>query len=899
MPNNYEYALMACDVYIKFDSSNPTDNLPVLNWEWKLCEDIKGKPLTYDDGYLSFKASAYCNSIDKQVVVAYRGTVGLGNWLHDNINLLFGLDPGSIGPADLFLTLVHTTYPNYKVYITGHSLGAAIGEIVAWRNDFVEAATTFESPGSKYYTVDRISNPANGNLKIYTYLTTPNLINTLGAHTAIHFNGGKLYRLHIPHNSNDWSELSHIANCFSKMFLRCTFLWNRISAIPIVTDKLLLPMSIIFDTIFFLIDSTAHHSMYGIFLCFNKNGEVRDSRYKKIASDWPISNALDAHRVPEKILNFVTELIPSFSCPGIFTIYSENYVRESRIHRMSKYNVEGVMITWNIDIGPDHVPGFSLRSFKKNENSFYKAVVDQMEGIQYKFIEEAHGGKLHESLKNKMRDKGTNINLKNKPEQFIEAFPDLILAIVDSRHFLEGKLQFSCYYKKHGQIYKTNHNADTLPNRGIIRIVDTGDQFLSIRNHGSLTKGSIRTPWNYIETKKMTSTIIPKAIQSHITYVLLSKKKIDSPIYNSLAEDCFNFGINEVTSFRQKNEYDNVIIGTHTKTGYVMFGTIKNQRHSLNLSHLSLISDFSFTETIASVSSAGDFNKDGYYDIVATMEGKAYVIFGRKNNADKVALSNITQKMGFSIKGDMPGRSFDNRAIGNAGDVNGDGYDDIIIGTRDFSYVIFGKKDNFSNIVLSNITKEIGFLIIGNKEDGSSFSVNGIGDINKDGYADIIIVASTTNTTKLSKNEEIIYVIFGKKDSSDIDLVNMTLKQGFKIESINIFDNSSYLVGGAGDINKDSYDDIIIKTRNSIGYLIFGKKDDFSNIDLSNLTIDQGFAIANKGENLQLIDGICNVNKDNLLADIVIGLTGVNSDSSSYTVYGDPSPYSNLFCNSC
>ncbi len=109
------------------------------------------------------------------------------------------------------------------------------------------------------------------------------------------------------------------------------------------------------------------------------------------------------------------------------------------------------------------------------------------------------------------------------------------------------------------------------------------------------------------------------------------------------------------------------------------------------------------------------------------------------------------------------------KSVASAGDFNGDGFDDIIIGapdsrynSRGFSgsaYLLFGQASGFQNLDLSNMTTadNRGFRIDGAMQDsGLGSTVAGAGDINQDGYDDIIVGTYSRSITERA------YVIFGK-----------------------------------------------------------------------------------------------------------------------------------------
>ena len=118
------------------------------------------------------------------------------------------------------------------------------------------------------------------------------------------------------------------------------------------------------------------------------------------------------------------------------------------------------------------------------------------------------------------------------------------------------------------------------------------------------------------------------------------------------------------------------------------------------------------------------------------------------------------------------------------------------------------------NINLASLTTSQGISIYGaNGEeksyiipgDSSGHSVKEAGDVNGDGFADVIIGAPNANNYA-----GISYVIYGGTSLSTIDLSNLNPTQGFSISSSEINANNGNSVSGAGDVNGDGYDDIIV-----------------------------------------------------------------------------------------
>ena len=193
------------------------------------------------------------------------------------------------------------------------------------------------------------------------------------------------------------------------------------------------------------------------------------------------------------------------------------------------------------------------------------------------------------------------------------------------------------------------------------------------------------------------------------------------------------------------------------------------------------------------VSSAGDVNGDGYDDLIVGApyadrngndnSGASYVVFG-KAGGTPVNLSDIKSGTGgFVINGASAGdRS--GFSVSSAGDVNGDGYDDLIVGARNAdtngsesgaSYVVFGKANNTTPVNLSAIASGTGGFVINGASagDNSGRSVSSAGDVNGDGFADLIVGAHSADPNGANNAGE-SHVVFGGNFTGAVTQVGTT-----------------------------------------------------------------------------------------------------------------------------
>jgi hypothetical protein len=302
---------------------------------------------------------------------------------------------------------------------------------------------------------------------------------------------------------------------------------------------------------------------------------------------------------------------------------------------------------------------------------------------------------------------------------------------------------------------------------------------------------------------------------------------------------------------------------------------------------------------------AGDVNGDGYDDIIigaprnsagGHWNGAAFVVYGHAGTSGTVDLGVLTAQQGVTLRATPANGGFAGFSVAGIGDINNDGFDDIAVGSTDYSglttyggrtYVLFGSSVGFTNSNLSTLTAQEGFVLDGTQANGfAGYDVTGLGDINGDGIDDFAVSAFLQDNPNSGSQNGNVYVYYGKATG----LISTTLgtiaaADGFVVQGLSQGGRS---LSGAGDINGDGYRDILVGEGDAPPAVLFGKAGGIGTVNVAALTPDQGFRIARGAETGSFGYGLAgggDVNGDGF-DDIVIGVLRFGAAASTYVLYG-------------
>jgi hypothetical protein len=203
-----------------------------------------------------------------------------------------------------------------------------------------------------------------------------------------------------------------------------------------------------------------------------------------------------------------------------------------------------------------------------------------------------------------------------------------------------------------------------------------------------------------------------------------------------------------------------------------------------------------------SVGTAGDVNGDGYADVIVgapladAAAGRAYLYRGSAVGLGPAPYRTLPPP----VPGAMMGWS-----VGTAGDVNGDGYSDVIVGLYNYTLDADGEG---AAVIYAGSPNGIGLIPSWGQSPGEEdvhygASVATAGDVNGDGFSDVIVGAPWVDAELLDEGRA--YVYLGSAEGPTYVLDWIAQAEGNQAEA-----QFGFSAGSAGDVNGDGYSDLIV-----------------------------------------------------------------------------------------
>jgi Ca2+-binding RTX toxin-like protein len=290
--------------------------------------------------------------------------------------------------------------------------------------------------------------------------------------------------------------------------------------------------------------------------------------------------------------------------------------------------------------------------------------------------------------------------------------------------------------------------------------------------------------------------------------------------------------------FGKKSGFDTRVnlFNLNGSNGFILDGQDANDSLGSALSNVGDINGDKIDDLVIGAANAGNILNSEFANGDSDQRGEVYLVFGSKSGFN----SRFSVKERLTISGTGLEDNL-GTAVSSAGDLNGDGINDLILGAANAStsgeytqegqaYVLFGRQGGFGDQVdLNSLNGKNGFSLAGiNSGDGLGNALSA-GDFNGDGISDLLVGASNAG-----KGKGEVYLIFGDRNGfpSQVNLANLSSSAGMKITGLRSEDLLGGAVSSGGDLNSDGADDLVVSapgvdlgnrdTKEGTTYVIYG-----------------------------------------------------------------------------
>ena len=265
---------------------------------------------------------------------------------------------------------------------------------------------------------------------------------------------------------------------------------------------------------------------------------------------------------------------------------------------------------------------------------------------------------------------------------------------------------------------------------------------------------------------------LPEACEAHVYLGGPAGIVETSSAHYALEATAFGSSIAQIGDFNGDGYGDLVGAGWFRCEAVVRLGDVTGVGSATERMRLEYSSDG------CSFSGAGDLNRDGYADvIVGGIPGTAHEVLG--------GTAGATPRLAVTLPAPVRANPFSHSAAG-IGDINGDGRADVAVGDKanDRVFVYAGSTTGLGGRATA--------MLRGSRDSGFGASVAAAGDVNRDGYGDLVVAAYSPDTA---------YLFLGGPAGLEAT-PSATLPGTGAVHYVR--------VAGAGDVNHDGYADVVV-----------------------------------------------------------------------------------------